>query len=172
MEINKQIENNKAKEKLIFAPEINRNNQKIFDDMKIETQEIVADPESYKEYIDRNKKYIPNYGMNNSSNKEYNKTKNNLNNIKYDYTKHKLVNNSIISNISFNKNKYKNSKSVDSKRQIIRKSIPISKSKISNIKDEDIYAMVYFDSKEKYENRINEGFSEMEKKIFLKEKLN
>lgn len=170
MEINKQIENNKAKEKLIFAPEINRNNQKIFDDMKIETQEIVADPESYKEYIDRNKKFIPNYGMNNSSNKEYNKTKNNLNNIKYDYTKHKLVNNSIISNISVNKNKYKNSKSVDSKRQIIRKSIPISKTKISNIKDEDIYAMVYFDSKEKYENRINEGFSEMEKKNIFKGK--
>lgn len=170
MEINKQIEKNKAKEILVFAPEINRNKEKIIDYMKVETQEIVADPESYKEYIDRNKKNLQNLGSNNNSTKDFNKIKNKLNNNKYDYTKHELVNNSIIKNISFNKNKYKGSKSMDSKRQIIRKSIPISKSKINNIKEEDIYAMIYYDSKDKYENRINDGFSEQEKKNIFKGK--
>ena len=136
--------------------------------MKIETQEIVADPESYKEYIDRNKKILQNLGnsANNKKSKDFNKSKNSLNKNKYDYTQHKLLNKNIIKNISFNKseNKYKSSKSVDSKRNIIKKSIPISKSKINNIKDEDIYSMIYFDSKEKYEDKINEGFTEQEKK--------
>ena len=164
MEKNKLIIKNRTKSELIFAPEINRNKNKIINDMKIETQEIVADPESYKEYIDRNKKIIhnsANKSKNNCFNKDY-KIKNSLNKNKYDYTKHKLLNKNIIKTISYNKNKA--SKSVDSKKSIIKKSIPISKSKITNIKDEDIYSMIYFDSKEKYENRINEGFSEQEKK--------
>ena len=163
MEKNKLIIKNRAKSELIFAPEINKNKNKIISDMKIETQEIVADPESYKEYIDRNKKNIQNFennSKNNSFSKDY-KIKNSLNNNKYDYTKHKLLNKNIIKTVPFNKSK--GSKSVDSKRSII-KTIPISKSKITNIKDEDIYSMIYFDSKEKYENRINEGFCEQEKK--------
>ena len=168
MERNKLIEKNRVKNELIFAPEINRNKSKIINDMKIETQEIVADPESYKEYIDRNKKILQNLGNNTniSKNKDFNKSKNLLNKNKYDYTQHKLLNKNIIKTIPINKssNKYKGSKSVDSKRNIIKKSIPISKSKINNIKDEDIYSMIYFDSKEKYEDRINEGFSEKEKK--------
>jgi hypothetical protein len=45
MEMNKQLEIDKVKEKLIFYPEINKNNQKIFDSMKINAQEIVEDPE-------------------------------------------------------------------------------------------------------------------------------
>ena len=53
MELNKQLENDKVKENLVFTPEINKNN---LDYMKIDAQEIVADPESYKDYIDRNKK--------------------------------------------------------------------------------------------------------------------
>ena len=172
MEINKLKEKNRLKENLLFAPEINKNKQKFINDMKIGTQEIVADPESYKEYIDRNKKNnIQNYYMNkNSSSKDFKKNKNYLSKNKYDYTQHKLLNNNfIIKNTSLNKNKNRNnsnnnkqSKSVDLKKSIIKKSIP--KNKISNIKNEDIYSMIYFDSKEKYENNINEGFSEKEKK--------
>ena len=37
---------------------INKNNQKIFDSMKINAQEIVEDPESYKEYIEKTEKVI------------------------------------------------------------------------------------------------------------------
>ena len=172
IERKKIIENNRVKNELIFSPEINRNYQKVINDMRIETQEIVADPESYKEFIDRNKKNLQNFSKNISTNniiiKDYNKNKKSLNNNKYDYTEHKLLNKNIIKNISFNKDKNnlksKGSKSVDSKRSIIKKCIPISKSKINKIKNEDIYSMVYFDSKEKYENRINDGFSEEEKK--------
>jgi hypothetical protein len=163
IEINKLRENNKINENLLFAPEINRNKQKFFNDMKLRTQEIVADPESYKEYIDRNKKNMQNY-VNINSNKYFRKNKNYLNNNKYDYTQHKLLNKNIIKNTSFSKNKIHNnnkqSKSVDLKKNIINK----SKYKISNIKNEDIYSMIYFDSKEKYENKINKGFSEKEKK--------
>ena len=174
IEKKKIIEKNRVNDELIFSPEINRNHQKIISDMKIETQEIVADPESYKEFIDRNKKNVQNLGKTINANnliiKDYNKNKKFFNKNKYDYTEHKLLNKNIIKNISFNnnkdkkKNKYKESKSVDSKKSIMKKSIPISKSKINKIKNEDIYSMIYLDSKEKYENRINEGFTEEEKK--------
>ena len=170
MEKNKLIEKSKVKNELIFIPEINRNNEKVINDMKIETQEIVADPESYKEFIDRNKKVLQNISksiINNNSNiRDFSKKKNSYNKNKYDYTEHKLLNRNIIQHVSYskNKNKYKESKSSDSKRNIIKKSIPISKAKINIIKNEDIYSIIYLDSKEKYENRINEGFSEQEKK--------
>ena len=78
MEINKLKETNKVKENLIFAPEINRNKEKLFNDMKIETQEIVVDPESYKEFIDRNKKSIKN-SENKHSSKDFRKIKQSLN---------------------------------------------------------------------------------------------
>lgn len=169
MEINKLKETNRVKENLLFAPEINRNKQKLFNDMKIETQEIVADPESYKEYIDRNKKSIKN-SDNKHSSKDFRKIKHSLNNNKYDYTEHKLLKKNIIKTTSLSKSQYKQSKSVDSKKNIIRKNVPFSKSKISNIKNEDIYSMIYFDSKEKFENRINDGFSEQEKKNIFKGK--
>ena len=166
IEINKLKEKKKIKENLIFVPEINRKNKKLFNDMKIETQEIVADPESYKDYIDRNKKIIQNFSKKKNS-KDSKKNKNSLINNKYDYTEHKLLNKNIIKSFSFSNNKIKQSRSVDAKKNLIRKSIPIYKSKISNIKHEDIYSMLYFDSKEKFENRINEGFSEKEiKNIF------
>ena len=168
MEKNILIEKSKVKNELIFVPEINRNNEKVINDMKIETQEIVADPESYKEFIDRSKKVLQNTSKNiiniNSNIKDFSKKKNSYNKNKYDYTEHKLLNRNIIHHQSYSKNKYKESKSADSKRSIIKKSIPISKAKINKIKNEDIYSIIYLNSKEKYENRINEGFSELEKK--------
>ena len=39
-----------------------------------------------------------------------------------------------------------------------------TKTKINKINNDEIYALIYFENKEKYENRINEGFSEQEKK--------
>ena len=163
MEINKQLEKNRVKQNLIFYPEINKNNQKIFNSMKIDTQEIVEDPESYKEYIVRNKK-IKNNEINNNS-KELSKFRNtkNKNNYDYDYTEHKLINKNFL-NLN---NSSKDSKSVDMKKNIKNKNMVYTKSKINNIKkinNEDIYSMIYLENKEKYENRTNEGFSEQEKK--------
>ena len=163
MEINKQLEKERAKEKLIFYPEINKNNQKIFDSMKINAQEIVEDPESYKEFIDRNKKYQKNLETNNNL-KEINKIRNSINKNNYDYTKHKLLNKN---NLNINSNKSKESKSVDMKKQIRNKNMIYTKTKINNINNNDIYNMIYLENKEKYENRKNEGFSEKEKKYIF-----
>ena len=158
MEMNKQLEIDKVKEKLIFYPEINKNNQKIFDSMKINAQEIVEDPESYKEYIERNKKYQKNNETNNYNLKEINKIRNTINKNDYDYTEHKLINKN---NINTNY-KSKESKSVDMKK--INKNKIYTKAKMNNINNNDIYNMIYSENKEKYENRKNEGFSEKEKK--------
>ena len=158
MEMNKQLEIDKVKEKLIFYPEINKNNQKIFDSMKINAQEIVEDPESYKEYIERNKKNQKNNETNNYNLKEINKIRNTINKNDYDYTEHKLINKN---NINTNY-KSKESKSVDMKK--INKNKIYTKAKMNNINNNDIYNMIYSENKEKYENRKNEGFSEKEKK--------
>ena len=150
MEINKQLEKNRVNEKLIFSPEINKTN---LDFMKIEAQEIVADPESYKEYIDRFKKVTKNYEINNN----INIIRNTWNKNNYDYTEHKLI-------YKNNVSKNKISKSVDMKKQIGKKNMVYTKSKINNINNDDIYSLIYLENKEKYENRINNGFSEQEKK--------
>ena len=163
MEINKQLEVNKAKEKLIFFPEINKNNQKIFDLMKINSQEIVEDPESFKEYIERNKKFQKNFETNNYNLKEINKIRNSTNKNNYDYTEHKLINKHI-----FNvKNKSKESKSFDTKKQNRNKNKIYTRAKMNNINNNDIYNMIYLENKEKYEDRKNEGFSEKEKKYIF-----
>ena len=151
MELNKQLENDKVKENLVFTPEINKNN---LDYMKIDAQEIVADPESYKDYIDRNKKVQKNMEIINNI-----KIRNSCNN-KYDYTEHKLI----YKNSYSKNNRYKESKSVDMKKQIKGKNIVYNKSKINNINNDDIYSMIYNENKEKYENRKNYGFNEEEKK--------
>ena len=118
MELNKQLENDKVKENLVFTPEINKNN---LDYMKIDAQEIVADPESYKDYIDRNKKVQKNMEIINNI-----KIRNSCNN-KYDYTEHKLI----YKNSYSKNNRYKESKSVDMKKQIKGKNIVYNKSKIN-----------------------------------------
>ena len=158
MEMNKQLEKNRVNKKLIFSPEINKIN---LDFMKIDTQEVVLDPESYKDYIDRNKKVQKSNEINNNykTRNTWNKNSNN----KYDYTEHKLI---YKSNTYKSKSKSKN-KSVDIKKQIGKNNMIYTKSKINNINDinnDDIYSMIYLQNKEKYENKINEGFSEQEKK--------
>ena len=150
MELNKQIQKNQVNKKLIFSPEINKIN---LDFMKIDAQEIVADPESYKDYIDRNKKKILDFGTNNNST---NKIRNTWNKNNYDYTEHKLI---------FRNNK--NSKSLDMKKQIRGKNMIYSKTKINSINNGGIYSLIYLENKEKYENKINEGFSEQEKKKYF-----
>ena len=159
IELNKEIQKNRVNKKLIFSPEINKIN---LDFMKIDAQEVVEDPESYKEFIDRNKKTQKNMEINNINNNTTNKTRNTWNkkisNYNYDYTEHRLINKNGI-----NKNK-KNCKSVDIKRQKPKKNMIYTKTKINKINNDKIYALIYFENKEKYENRINEGFSEQEKK--------
>ena len=81
--------------------------------MKIDTQDIVADPESYKEYIDRNKKIQ----KNNERIKEVNYSRNSGNKNNYDYTEHKLINRNIIRNNNiFNKKNKRECKSLDMKK--------------------------------------------------------
>ena len=159
MEINKQLEKNRANKKLIFSPEINKIN---LDFMKINTQEIVEDPESYKEFIDRNKKNnkLLEINTNNKIRYSWNKNSNNSNNSNYDYTEHRLINKSLLSN----KN-YRNSKSTDVKKIKEKKNFVYNKSKIDDLKNnDDIYSLLYMENKEKYENRINDGFNEQDKK--------
>jgi len=159
MEINKQLEKNRANKKLIFSPEINKTN---LDFMKINTQEIVEDPESYKEFIDRNKKNnkLLEINTNNKIRYSWNKNSNNSNNSNYDYTEHRLINKSLLSN----KN-YRNSKSTDIKKIKEKKNFMYNKSKIDDLKNnDDIYSLLYMENKEKYENRINDGFNEQDKK--------
>ena len=159
MEINKQLEKNRVNKKLIFSPEINKIN---LDFMKINTQEIVEDPESYKEFIDRNKKNnkLLEINTNNKIRYSWNKNSNNSNNSNYDYTEHRLINKSLLSN----KN-YINSKSTDVKKIKEKKNFVYNKSKIDDLKNnDDIYSLLYMENKEKYENRINDGFNEQDKK--------
>ena len=159
MEINKQLEKNRVNKKLIFSPEINKIN---LDFMKINTQEIVEDPESYKEFIDRNKKNnkLLEINTNNKIRYSWNKNSNNSNNSNYDYTEHRLINKSLLSN----KN-YRNSKSTDIKKIKEKKNFVYNKSKIDDLKNnDDIYSLLYMENKEKYENRINDGFNEQDKK--------
>ena len=159
MEINKQLEKNRVNKKLIFSPEINKIN---LDFMKINTQEIVEDPESYKEFIDRNKKNnkLLEINTNNKIRYSWNKNSNNSNNSNYDYTEHRLINKSLLSN----KN-YRNSKSTDVKKIKEKKNFVYNKSKIDDLKNnDDIYSLLYMENKEKNENRINDGFNEQDKK--------
>ena len=159
MEMNKQLEKNRVNKKLVFSPEINKTN---LDYMKINAQEIVEDPESYKEFIDRNKKNNKLLEINNNNKIRYswNKNNNSINSNKYDYTEHKLINKNILSN-KF----YRNSKSVDIKKIKEKKNFVYNKSKINDLKNnDDIYSLLYRENKEKYENRINEGFNEQDKK--------
>ena len=159
MEINKQLEKNRVNQKLIFSPEINKIN---LDFMKINTQEIVEDPESYKEFIDRNKKNnkLLEINTNNKIRYSWNEKINNSNNSNYDYTEHRLINKSLLSN----KN-YRNSKSTDIKKIKEKKNFVYNKSKIDDLKNnDDIYSLLYMENKEKYENRINDGFNEQDKK--------
>ena len=130
--------------------------------MKIDTQDIVADPESYKEYIDRNKKIQ----KNNERIKEVNYSRNSGNKNNYDYTEHKLINRNIIRNNNiFNQKKKRECKSLDMKKiQKGNKNMLYTKCKITDIKNEDIYSLIYKENKEKLEHRINEGFSEYENK--------
>ena len=62
--------------------------------LKTDTQDIVKDPESYKEYIDMKKKIQKeNLAKNNNNNKNLSNIKiNNKINKDYDYTKHLLTN--------------------------------------------------------------------------------
>ena len=142
--------------------------------MKIDTQEIVADPESYKEYIDRNKKNQKNLEINNKY-KEINFVRNSGNKSNYDYTEHKLISRNYINynNNTYSKKINKQYKSVDMKKLPVGKknNMLYTKCKISDIKDEDIYTMIYMENKEKLENRVNEGFSEQDNKNIFNGKM-
>ena len=164
----KQKEENKDIQRFSFVPEINK---KCLKYLKTDTQNIVKDPESYKEYIDMKKRIQKeNLIKNNNNNKNLANIKiNNKINKDYDYTKHLLTNQKKIKDSNGNTIKgisphiIKKSKNFYENNEIIKKSVPLNKMKVTNMDDNEFYSMIYLDAKEKYEKKMNVGFSEEEK---------
>ena len=159
----------------VFEPEIKKINDKMISNFKKASYKIVEKPDSYLNYIKKNKKFKEN--KNNSNNKDYKKTKNGrspnknklLKDNDYDYTKHELTENSYLlknrSNSNFNISNNFSNKSFKIKQKM-KRSIPISKLKLTNISDDELYSMIYISEKEKIEKNIHDYTSENMEKLF------
>jgi hypothetical protein len=179
--LNKKIvaEAIKTVEGCVFKPEIKKLNKKTKSNFGIESQLIVERPDSYLNFVNRNKKYREN--KNKSRDYEFPISKNRksplrskiIKNNDYDYTKHQLTDNSYLlkSNNSSNNNQknitVSNESSFKSK-EIIRanKSIPISKLKITNMSNDELYSIIYLNEKEKIEKNIYDYTQENIEKLF------
>ena len=169
----------KSVEGCVFKPEIKKINQNLISNFKIEANKIVEKPYSYINYIKRNKKIIEN--KNNNRKNEYPIARNwkspnrsrILKNNDYDYTKHELTDNNYLLknkstsnyNINFNTN-LSNNKSFKNKDIKTIKSIPISKLKITNISNNELYSIIYISEKEKIEKNLEDYTEENLEKIF------
>jgi len=194
---NKWLENknNKLKRKIVaeaiktvegcvFKPEIKKLNNKMISNLKIESKKIVEQPNSYLNYINRNKKFRENKNKNKIN--EYPISKNSkspyrykiLKKNNYDYTKHRLTDtNYLLTNNSNSNYKEKTStstnKSFKCKEKIkakINKSIPISKLKITNMSNDELYSLIYLNEKEKIETNISDYTQEIIQKLFGEKK--
>ena len=171
----------KSVEGCVFKPEIKRLNKRVISNFKKESNKIVEKPESYNNFINKNKKFREN--KNNNINKIYeypaakkwrspNKNKKNKLN-DYDYTKHELIEDSyLLKNKSSSYFKMNFSTSASNRaykeKKVVKtkKSIPISKLKITNISNEELYSLIYNNEKEKIEKNLNDFTEENLKKIF------
>ena len=177
------IETMKKMEKCIFEPKINKVNKKIISNLKIESHKILEKPESYINYVRKSIQFRKNKST--SKNNEYPITKdakspykgknkiikiNKLND--YDYTKHQLTGrnyllhnkcNSSYNNISINvTNKSFNAKD----KEKTRRSIPLSKLKLTNLSEDELYKMVYLNEKDKIEKKLKDFTDKTEEMIF------
>ena len=181
--------NNKLKQKIVteaiksvegcvFKPEIKKINRSLISNLKIETNRIVEKPDSYINYIKRNKKVRENK-INNKLN-DYPVIKDWKSPIKnrtlkindYDYTKHELTDNNYLfknkssSNYNMDFSNNLQNKLLKSKEVKTIKSIPISKLKITNISNNELYSMIYNNEKEKIEKNLEDYTEENIEKIF------
>ena len=182
--LNNKIEEETIKEVegCVFKPEIKRVSKKVISNLKIESNKIVEKPDSYINYIKRNKKFREN--KKNSREYEYPLSKNwksphknrIIKNNEYDYTKHQLTENSYLfknkssSNYNINFSNSISNKSIKNKEIKTTKSIPISQLKITNISNDELYSMIYLSEKEKIEKNINDYTEENLQKIFENKK--
>lgn len=177
----------KSVEGCVFKPEIKKLNKRVISNFKKESNKIVERPESYNNFIIKNKKFREKKKNAKNNNKIYeyqeikkwrsqNKNKKIKNN-DYDYTKHELTEDSYLlknkssSYIKMNFSTFPSIRS-DNRKNIIKtkKSIPISKLKITNISNEELYSLIYNNEKEKIEKNLNDYTEENVEKLFRDKK--
>lgn len=165
-EIRKLNEKNKSLDKLVFNPEINKISKKFLENLRTDAKDLLKDPESYSDFVARNKnKKIIENNSNNSNNKR-NKSKP-LDKVNYDYTKHILArtqtpNRDVEIYNEKTENINKDNKNNNDNEQV-KKSIPYNKKKVLNMNDDEIYSVVYRNNKIKMEDKIREGFKYKDK---------
>ena len=187
--LNRRIvsETMKNMEKCIFEPQINKFKKRTISNLKTETQKIIEQPQSYLEFIKKTREFRKNksnsrlyeYPISGDWKSPYKKKNSRLNRINdYDYTKHQLISKSYIltnktcSNFISNKSSNISNKSFNGKEKG-KKVIQISKMKINNLKEDEIYKMIYLEGKEKINQEIKDFADENLEKLFKgKEKIN
>ena len=166
----------KSVEGCVFKPEIKKINKKVISNLKIKSDKIVEKPESYINFVRRNQKFRDNK-KNNQICKTINwQSPNKLRSLKYndyDYTKHELTENSYLFKNKSNSNFYTNISNSVSNRSIkgkelnrMTKSIPISKLKLTNISNDELYSLIYHSEKEKIEKNKSDFSVENLEKLF------
>ena len=180
--LNRRIvtETMKNMEKCIFEPQIQKVNKRTISNLKTETQKIIGKPDSYLNYIHKNRNFRK--SKSNSRTYEYPitgdwkspfKMKHSKINRRndYDYTKHQLTERSFIlknkSNSNFNNNISLSisNKSLNSKEKH-KMNIPISKININNLKADELYKMIYLKGKEKMNQDLKDYTDENIDKLF------
>ena len=166
----------KKVEGCVFEPKIKNISNKMSSNLKIDSYKLVEKPDPYLNFINKTKKYRE---SKNSGSKDNTKIKNwkspNRKKIimdnDYDYTRHELTeNNYLLKNNSYSNNSDNISNSISNKsfnnKEKIKKSIPISKLKLTNISNDELYSMIYYNGKEKINKSLNIYLDENIQKIF------
>lgn len=165
----------KKVEGCVFEPKIKNISNKISSNLKTESHKLVEKPDSYLNFINKTKKYRESK----KSSKDKIKIKNwkspNRNKIimdnDYDYTRHELTdNNYLLKNNSSSNYNVNISNSISTKsfkdKERMKKSIPISKLKLTNISNDELYSMIYYNAKEKINKSLNIYLDENIQKLF------
>ena len=180
--LNRRIvtETMKNMEKCVFEPQIQKVRKRTISNMKTETQKIIGKPDSYLNYIHKNRDFRK--SRSNSRSYEYPITGdwkspykikhskiNRRNN--YDYTKHQLTEKSFMLKNKSNSNSNNNisistsNKSFNAKEKS-KVNNPISKIDINNLNADELYKMIYLKEKEKINQDIKDYTDENIEKLF------
>ena len=180
--LNRRIvtETMKNMEKCVFEPQIQKVRKRTISNMKTETQKIIGKPDSYLNYIHKNRDFRK--SRSNSRSYEYPITgdwkspyKNKHSKINrrnnYDYTKHQLTEKSFMLKNKSNSNSNNNisistsNKSFNAKEKS-KVNNPISKIDINNLNADELYKMIYLKEKEKINQDIKDYTDENIEKLF------
>ena len=180
--LNRRIvtETMKNMEKCVFEPQIQKVRKRTISNMKTEAQKIIGKPDSYLNYIHKNRYFRK--SRSNSRSYEYPITGdwkspykikhskiNRRNN--YDYTKHQLTEKSFMLKNKSNSNSNNNisisssNKSFNAKEKS-KVNNPISKIDINNLNADELYKMIYLKEKEKINQDIKDYTDENIEKLF------